>query len=115
MVEPGVFASAPGKGTGSCAQIAFPFRLFTVAESNCIGRCVSSAVRDAQQNIADAQTLGMIFGAAAHHDLRLAVRVVPNLYVSPGHAPAPARAQAFQDGFLGCPASGEMLRGMFSR
>ncbi len=72
-------------------------------------------MRNANQDVADAKLLGVVLGAAAHHHLRLALGIVANLDVGPRNPPAPARAQAFQDGFLGGPAPGEMFGRVFSR
>src|SRR5579884_2448659 len=74
-----------------------------------MGRRICPAVGDTQQDVANAQLLHVVLGAAADMDVRLAVGRVADLDIGPADAAAPAGAEAFQDCFLGGPAAGKVL------
>src|SRR4051794_40876159 len=82
---------------------------------NCGGAGVSPAVRQRQQDVRDAQALGLVLGGAADQYLRLAVGIVAHLDLGPAQALSPTGAQALEDRLLGGPTAREMLGGVPAR
>src|SRR5207302_817061 len=72
------------------------------------------AMRDRDENIGDAQTLGDVLGRAAHEDARFAGEIVADFHIGPAQAAPPAGAETLQNRFLGGPAAGKMLDGVFA-
>src|SRR5262245_14101700 len=70
---------------------------------------IGAAMGDAHQDLRDPQLLGALAGGADEVHPRRPQAVVAHFHVGPTHALAPARAQAFEDGFLRGPAAGELL------
>src|SRR5262249_2079645 len=86
----------------------------STAHGERVGRRVGPAVGDGKQDLGNMQHLGLVLGPAAQKDLRPARWLATDFHVGPAKAPAPGGAQALEDGFLGCPTSGKILRGMLA-
>ena len=77
-------------------------------------RGVRAAVRDRDEDLANAELLDYIAGAAAKSDAGAAAFVVADLDVAPAYAAPPTGANRLKDGFFSGPAAGEMLRGLLA-
>ena len=74
-------------------------------------RCILSAVRQADEDIADLVFNQKVFAGARDMDNRLAQVVAAYFEVGPLHLATPASAERFEDGFLGCPPASEVFDG----
>src|SRR5262249_16048034 len=74
------------------------------------GGGVGPAVRDGQEHVRDLHAHGLVARRPADVQFRLAAGVVAHLQVGPADAAPPSRPQALQNGLLGGPAAGEVLR-----